>query len=203
MTDMPLIVCGAGGHGLVVAESAAAGGWIVRGFVDDGDCEKQVGRWPVLDASAAEEADVAVHVAIGDNAQRRKVTERFLKAGRRIATIVHPSAWISPSAQIGQGVYVGPHAAVNAETRIGDGVIVNTAAVIEHHCRVGRFTHVAPHAVLTGCVHVGQLVLIGAGAVVNPGVHVGDGVTVGAGAAVVSDTPDGQTVTGVPARASR
>jgi sugar O-acyltransferase (sialic acid O-acetyltransferase NeuD family) len=200
-SDRPLLVYGAGGHGLVVAEAAAAAGWEVRGFIDDGAEDGQtLGGWSVLRPGEEPDADAAVIVAIGDNGARRRVAERLVQAGARLVNVVHPTAWVSASARLSSSVYVGPHAAVNGEAEVGDGVIINTGAIVEHHCRIGGFAHVGPGAAMAGRVRLGALSLLGVNAAVRPDAWIGEGCTVGAGAVVVGDVPDGLTVAGVPAK---
>lgn len=201
-TSEQLIIYGAGGHGLVVAESAVAAGWKVLGFVDDHATHKTVGSWPLLDESVLDprSGEVKVIVAIGDNPTRRRVCESLLHRGCKLVTITHPQAWVSSSANIGRGVFIGACAVVQVEAHLDTGVIVNNGAVVEHHCHVGEFTHLAPGSVLGGRSRVGALSLIGLNAAVKPDVEVGDGCTIGVGAAVVRRVPSNQTVMGVPAR---
>ncbi|MCC7146003.1 MAG: acetyltransferase [Phycisphaeraceae bacterium] len=195
-----LLIYGAGGHGWVVAESAQAAGWQIRGFLDDSLSTGPIGPWDLLDKSILEKSALPIHVAIGHNAARRLVSERLLKAGKTLATVIHPSAWISPTSVLGDGVYVGPQASVNAQARLGRGVIVNTAAVVEHHTIISPFAHLGPGSILTGQAEVREETLLGAGCVVLPKVRVGARVTVAAGAVVLRDVPADQTVMGVPAK---
>ena len=203
MTEAPanrgdLLIYGAGGHGLVVADAALAGGWRVVGFVDDRPAPGLMDRpaWAPADMPAGP----AVIVAIGDNAARQRIAERLRQQGRTPATVVHPSAAVSGFATLGPGVFIGPLAVVNARADVGAGAIVNSGAIVEHHVGVGAFAHVAPGAQVGGKASVGALTLVGLGASVLPGVHVGDRCTVGAGAVILRDVPDGQTIVGVPGR---
>lgn len=192
-----LVVYGAGGHGLVVADAATQAGYAVVGFVDDSvEPGTSVGLWPVL----VELPDEPCTVAVGDNAVRSALVDRLIEVGRTLRSVVHPAATVSPLAEIGDGAYIGPGAVVNAEAMIGLGALINSGAIVEHHVQVHRCAHVAPRAVLCGSVHVGQGAMIGAGAVVLPGLTVGERAIVGAGSVVIDHIEPGQTVVGHPAR---
>lgn len=137
-------------------------------------------------------------VAIGDNHIRAKVSDLLIKEEIRLINAIHPSATISESAKLGNGVMIGPKVIVNAYTKIGDGVICNTGSVIEHEGDIGKHSHIAPGVVLCGVVKVGKTTLIGAGSVVNLYTNIGDNVIIGAGTVVVKNIPDNKTVIGNP-----
>jgi len=198
----PVIVYGAGDHGLVVAEAASLAGRRVLGFLDDNLAEgASVGGYPVLAGRRnMSDFDAEFIVAVGDNDKRFELTNHLLADRTPLATIIHPGAHVSPSARIAGGSFIGPGAVVNPRASIDRGVIVNSAAVIEHDCEIEAAVHIAPGAVLTGRIFVGMRTLIGARAVVLPGRVIGDGVTIGAGAVVIRDVAAGQRVAGVPAR---
>ncbi|MEO1008630.1 MAG: NeuD/PglB/VioB family sugar acetyltransferase [Planctomycetota bacterium] len=192
-----LLLIGGGGHARVVADAARAAGVELRGFADD-DLEARVPGLAHLGPLAAHHDAAGPWIlCIGDVATRARVLDR-LGAGAR--AVVHPSAVVSPSADIEAGAFVGPGAIVNADARVGPHAIVNTAAVIEHDAVVAANAHVGPRAVLCGGIRVGRDTLIGAGAVLPPGVQVGDGAVVAAGAVAIRDVPPSARVAGVPAR---
>jgi len=192
-----LVVYGAGGHGLVVADAAAQAGYAIVGFVDDGiEPGTNVGPWPVLTDLPGEPCIVAV----GENAVRSAIVDRLINAGTALRSVVHPAATVSPLAEIGDGVYIGPGAVVNAEAMIGLGALVNSGAIVEHHVQIHACAHVAPGAVLCGAVHVGAGAMIGAAAVVLPGLSIGERAIVGGGSVVIDHVEPGKTVVGNPAR---
>jgi sugar O-acyltransferase (sialic acid O-acetyltransferase NeuD family) len=204
-----LLVYGAGGHGLVVADAAAAAGWRVLGYADNNPKAKAGGPWPLLSAQALAELGepgepgdpgVAAIVAIGDNLHRQRLAQELVQQGRTLATVIHPGARVSSLASLGRGVYVGPGAIINAGAEVGDGAIINSGAIVEHHCRIGPYAHLAPGAALGGNVRIGALTLIGLGARVLPVVGIGERCIIGAGAVVIRDVGDGHTLVGVPAR---
>ena len=197
----PIVAYGGGGHGRTVAEAAAEQGWHVVGFVDDnrrpGDA---VGPWCTIDLADVDPRVSNIIVTIGDNAIRQRVCQKLREDRWRIISVIHPTAWVSPSATIGVGVYVGPHATINAHAVLEDGALVNSHAVVEHDVCVGAFAHVAPNAAVCGHGRIGERAMVGAGATIIPEITVGPRAIIGAGAAVVRDIPADQTVVGVPAK---
>lgn len=198
-----LAILGAGGHARVVAEAAEVSGWTVPGLFDSAE-PRTSDPWPVLgdDEALLErlgEFD-GVIVAIGDNDRRLDWTLKLGEHGSPLATVIHPAAWVSPRACLGDGTVVLAGAIVGTCARLGRAVIVNTGASVDHDDLIGDGVHIAPGARLAGRVTVGDRVWIGLGAVVREGLSLGDDVRVGAGAAVVKSVESGQTVVGVPAR---
>lgn len=204
--NMQLVVYGAGGHGRVVADAAAAAGFDVLGFLDDRapvNCAV-LGQAVLGDASwLVDHSDVVVAHGIGDNAVRERVAQTIERIGCTIATVVHPSAIVSASALVGDGAVVLAQAVLNPGCTVGIGAIINTSAVVEHDCVVGDYAHVASRAGLAGGARLGRSALLGAGATVLPGRSVRSRGVVGAGAVVVHDVPADTVVVGVPARELR
>lgn len=158
--------------------------------------------WPELRGEGASHAFIGIG-SVGDASLRRSVFSRVRAAGFEIIDVIHPSAIISASVTLGEGVIVLAGAVINAGAVIGSNVIINTAAVIEHDCTVGAHAHVATGARLGGAVHVGEGAHVGIGATVRQGIIVGEGAIVGAGAVVVAHVLPGTVVAGVPARLLR
>ena len=131
---------------------------------------------------------------------RLALLKRFSDAGLSTPSLVHPSAWVAPSARIGANCHVLAHATVCADARIGAAAIVNTGASVDHECVLDDGVHIAPGAVVCGCVRIGRSSFIGAGAVVLPRVTIGGNAIIGAGAVVTKDVSDGSVVAGNPAK---
>jgi len=175
-----LVVHGAGGHGKVVACAALSLGYTVK------PTDAREGTEPTLDEECI--------IAIGDNATRKGFANRNLKS------IVHPTAFVDPSARIGDGAFIGPCAVVHVGARVGRGAIVNTGAIVEHDCHVGDWTHLAPGAVLCGTVTVGEGAFIGANAVVRENTTICPWAVIGGGAVVVGNIDEPGTYCGCPAK---
>lgn len=209
MSDRPVIVVGAGGHGQVVAEALQAAGRLVLGFVDPAlPAGAEVAGLPVLgdDGWLTPEGDYELANGLGGTGApagrggRRALQGRLESAGFRFADVRHPGAVVSPHAEIGPGAQLLARSVVQTGARIGTGAIVNTGAIVEHGCRVGAFSHCATGSILCGNVTVGEDAHIGAGAVIRQGVALEDGVVVGAGAVVLGPGTGPGALVGVPAR---
>jgi sugar O-acyltransferase (sialic acid O-acetyltransferase NeuD family) len=185
---------GASGHGKVIKEIVEANGDKVEAFVDD---NQQLTETAGINVLHGETGLSPMIVSVGDNWQRKKVVE---KLHCTFGIAVHPTAIVSPSAQIGEGTVVMAGAIINADAVIGKHCIINTGASVDHDCVVGDFCHIAPHATLCGVVEVGEGTLVGVGACVIPGTSIGSWCTVGAGAAVTKDIANNSVAVGIPAK---
>jgi len=201
-----LLILGAGGHAKVIAELADARGvWQQIAMLDDRhELLNGTLRWPVLGAIGQADDFFPDYsyaiVAVGESRRRLEWLDMLAAAGFCLPALVHPTAWVSPSASLGEGAVVMANATVQADATLGRGCIVNTGSIVEHDCRIGEGVHICPGAALGGDVTVADRGWLGIGCSAIQGVRIGEGVTVGAGAAVVTDIADGLTVVGVPAK---
>lgn len=178
MMGRRIIVVGAGGHGRSVAEAILLRSVdALVGFVDDGaGTGTTVWDYPVLGATGAlaslrDRAD-AVVVAIGNNGVREKLHAQARAAGFELVTVVHPAAFVSPRAEMGEGCAVMAGAVVGTESVLGEGVIVNCGATVDHHCRVESFGHLGVNACMAGGAVLGQRAWMQAGSALGYGVRV-------------------------------
>ena len=203
-----LILIGGGEHARVVAEAAAAmGGMELVGFVDPDPCGETVRRLGLRrlgDDGVLRQHPGAWGVigiaALGSLAARRGIVERLSPALEGWATVIHPGAWVSPTASVEPGAVIMAGAVIQTGARVGAHCVVNSGAIVEHDVELGAFSHAAPAAVLGGGVRVGEGAYIGMGAAVRDHVAIGAEALIGMGAVVVTDVAPGRRVLGVPAR---
>lgn len=206
---MRVVILGAGGHGRVVAETARVAGLDLLGFIDEDPALRASAPLglPVLGSTTAvEQRHIdcdGVLLGIGSNPIRIALLRRFLSTGHVLPTLIHPRAWVSPSAVLGAASVVMANATVQTGCRLGAAVIINTNASVDHDGVLADGVHISPGAHLAGNVTVGEGTHVGIGATVIEGIRIGAGCLVAAGAVVVRDVPDGQRVAGVPARPIR
>jgi len=139
-------------------------------------------------------------VAIGNNVTRQRMITELQLPIDQYATIIHPTAVISPSVKIGYGTVIMPNAVINAHTFIGNHVIINTSSVVEHDNTIEDYVHIAPHATLTGGVMVGEGTQVSAAATVVPNISIGAWSLLGAGSTVIGNIPAYSKAVGSPAK---
>lgn len=149
MPKPTLLILGAGGYGLVVAEAAELSGqWKDIIFADD--------RWPAMQqvqgykivsniASLQQLSykNFQAIVAVGNNHLRQKWQALLSQSGIILTSIIHPRAMISPSAQIGDGVSIMAGCVISSKTVINDGVILNIGTLLDHDVNIEAFAHLS------------------------------------------------------------
>ncbi len=196
-----LIIYGAGGHGAVVVESAISMGFNVIGLIDTNPDATPILNLPILSPDQANLSQAKILIAIGDNLLREKLTQQYQELGWQLATVIHASACISPTAKIAQGTYIGPKVIVNAMTQIEQGVILNSGVIAEHHNTIQAFSHLAPGVCTGGFVDVGQRALIGINASILPNIKIESDAAIGAGSVVTQNIAPHAVAWGNPAKA--
>ena len=195
-----IILIGGSGHAKVIIDCIHASGGSVAGILDDGiSAGTRISDTTVLGTLADWEAyrNHPFLIAIGNNEIRQTIAE---KISVRWATVIHPSAVVSPSARLGEGTVVMPNAVINACAAVGCHCIINTGAVVEHDNVLGDCVHISPNAALGGTVTVGAGTHVGIGACVRNNTNICAHCKIGAGAAVVKSITVPGTNVGVPAR---
>jgi sugar O-acyltransferase (sialic acid O-acetyltransferase NeuD family) len=184
-----IIIIGAGGHGASVAETISfLPHFDLVGFVDDSIAPSQtiLGK-PILGPVDAivrwRDGKTCAVVAIGGNTVRERLQEQLTQWQFEIATIIHPRAFVAPSAALGSGCVVLSGAQVGTLAQLGRGVIVNTGAVVDHHCVVADFGHLGTNACMAGGSVLGRGSWLQAGAALGYGVSVDAGEELGVGEA--------------------
>lgn len=199
---MRTVYC-AGDQGRVVVDilrASESGGDLA--FVDDDETRhgETIDGVPVVGGlSAVEASESDWIVAYGGQGRRLELAERVAAAGGAFFSAVHPSAAVSPTADVETGVMLNAHSYVGPGATLGEHALVDSCVNVSHDVTVGRGATVTPNATLAGDVELGADAYVGPGATILRGRSVGSGARVGAGAVVVDDVAEDTTVVGVPA----
>ncbi len=137
---------------------------------------------------------------IDGNRERISLFESLGIPDERLATFVHPMAYVAPSVQLGPGCVIMPQAAMSPGTRLGKGSIMMVGATMGHDNEIGDFCHISANACVGSYLHVGRGVHVGLNATIREGLTIGDFATVGMGAVLTKNIGDGEIWVGNPAR---
>ena len=137
-----LLILGAGGHGRVIREVAEAIGQFDKiDFLDDNrECE--VARGVCADLKKFAYDYRYAFAAIGLNPLRMQWLEEMKEQGFTIPVLIHPRAYVSPSASIGPGTIVEAQAIVNTRAVVQDGCIIDAGAIVDHDTCIGKGCHI-------------------------------------------------------------
>jgi acetyltransferase EpsM len=201
----PLLVLGTRDFSFEIAELAEeTGEYEVTAFVENLSrerCAETLEGRPIVWIDDTPEL-ASTHLAICGlgTTRRRTFAEQAAALGLRFATIVHPTARVPSSAELGEGTIVSAGAMLGTRSRLGRHVFVNRGALVGHHTEIGDYSSVMPGANIAGFCRIEEGAYVAIGAVVVDRTTVGAGSTVGAGAVVTADVDPRVQVVGVPAR---
>ncbi len=99
--------------------------------------------------------------ALGDNARRPARTRRLRARGYRVPVLIHPTAFVAPTAALGPGCIVRAHAVIDEYATLGAACLINIGAMIDHHCALGDGVHAKMGCVARGQCKVEALRVIG------------------------------------------
>ena len=124
---------------MVAKEIAEATGLYDRiAFLDD-NSSAAIGRLSDYE-KFSEDFECAI-VAIGNSKMRLKLIGQLIDAGYKVPVLIHPRAYVAPSAVIGQGSFVEPMAMVQTYVSIGTGCIISAGTLINHNAVIGEGCH--------------------------------------------------------------
>lgn len=205
-----IYIVGAGTYGEAMCELAEILGYTVKGFYDEDESKHslRIMDYPVLGKFSSLKNDEIFGnnyiVAIGNNAARYKIMMKINETGGITPTLIHPTATISPSAEIGKGVYIQANAYIWTKVKIEDFCIISPNVVIAHHSTVGKACLVSTLTGVGASIKIEDKVFIGMGCTIVTGMHVvGKNSIIGAGAVVLKDVDKNSVYAGVPAKKIR
>ena len=123
---------------------------------------------------------VHVVVAITDNTARLRVANSLRALGARFLTTVHPEAYVSEAAMVGDGSVVTAGAIVHPDAAVGSHCFLGPRSVVDRDAEVGAGTWISAGAVVGPGAKVGARVVLGQNSSVDRKAVVGGDVEVGA-----------------------
>jgi sugar O-acyltransferase (sialic acid O-acetyltransferase NeuD family) len=135
--------------------------------------------------------------------RRIEIYQEARNLGIKMIEVIHPTAFISPTAMCGLGLFLGPHVVIHTGTKLGENIVVYTGSTIDHDSEIGDHVFISPGVHTAGQVKIERGVYIGPGAIICSGCVIGEESVIGAGAVVKNDIPCGKLAFGVPARVQK
>ena len=131
---------------------------------------------------------------------RQTILKRIGISPDRFVTIIHPTAVIDESAQIGPGCIIHPGVC------IGNDAVIDSFSIIAVNSAIGPYAHIQSFAMITSLVvilsyaKIGKAVFVGSCSCVTDHVEIGHGSMIGAGTVVSRNVDQGCFFLGNPAR---
>ena len=201
-----IVIVGNGGHASSVSEAASSQGFQVDCLLDTSE-DSSGGDFAAL-LSALNKFDLSstsLVMGLGTNHLRSMAFERIqsIFPEARFPVVIHSSAWVSPTASLGQGAVVLAQASVGSGSTLGVGALINTGASLDHDSTLSDFASLGPGARTGGNTLIGPRTMLGLQAGILQGRTIGEDTVVGAHSLVIENIPPLSVAIGTPCRVTR
>ena len=206
---IPVVVIGAGGTGLYMADCIdRTKGFSFVGFLDD-DKRKQTSgynnRLVLGSLNSWEELDYRFYFINSLYSAKkmknfRSTVQSLEIPNERWTTIIDSMTRVCSDVKIGRGSFVGPGSIIEPASMIGEKCVLLGNVYIAHHTKIEDYVACANSVSIAGGVHIGEGAYVGANATVHQYVRVGAFATIGMGAVVLRSVKEEETVVGNPAK---
>jgi len=181
-----LVIIGAGGHAVSVANVAICAGFEIISFVDSNKAGSKLLNREIIGNinSLLDPFEFEFSIGIGDNYSRSKVFYELIHhfPGMNFPALIHPSAIVSNFSTLDMGVTLMPLSLVGPNVRIGKFCILNSHSSIDHDSSMAEFA-------------------LSIGAIVKHGVQIGRDSVLGANSYLNEDLGERLVAYGSPAKA--
>lgn len=137
---------------------------------------------------------------IDGNKQRIQMIENLNIPEERLATFVHPTAYVAPNVKLSSGCVIMPLVTMSSNTVLGKCCIVLNSANIGHDNVIGDYCHISSQACVGSFLKIGKGVHVGLNATIREHLTIGEFATVGMGAVLTKNVQDNEIWVGNPAR---
>lgn len=204
----PLLIFPYNGNGIEALDCIGSAYRFI-GFVDDTPEKRGIdpNGYPVLDRDAfARFPDARVLAIPGSPTSYRYRKETIQGLGiakERFASVIHPTASVSPLASIGCNVLIMAGVVITSNAIIGSHTCILPNTVIHHDVVVGDWALIGSNVTIAGNTVVEENCYIGSGSSVINGLLVGSGALIGLGSNVINNVAADTRIAGNPAHEIR
>lgn len=203
-----IYILGAGGFGRELLQwikdiNAVAPTWEIGGFLDDNPhaLDEYEHDTEIVGTIAdwQPKEDEVFALAFGSPELKRKIVAIMKAKGAQFATVIHPTALLSPFAHYGEGLIMFPYSKLSCNSTVGDFVTL-LSTPIGHDTTIGDYTVISGGCNIVRNVVIGRDVFLAAGVCIAQDIHIGDGAYLGLGSVILKDVAPGAKMFGNPAR---
>ncbi|MEQ9849696.1 NeuD/PglB/VioB family sugar acetyltransferase [Pectobacterium brasiliense] len=210
MKNKMLAIYGTGGLGREFFDTAnnintASNLWSEIVFINDYENGGEILGIKVLSfESIIDDRDAyEIIIAIGEPSSREKLYDKAKSNGLKIATLIDPTARVSPSAIIGEGSVLCEYSSIHCNVNIGKNCLVQPYSLLGHDIIIGSHSVFSAHSAPGGASVFGDRVYVGMHATIKEKLTVGDDAIISMGSAVFRDVAARSVVIGNPARVTK
>lgn len=200
-----VIIIGAGGHAAEIDDyikytqlKSGVKDINVVGFIDDNPENHSRYRLsaPLLGGIKGHSVLRGIYyiIGIGNLDYRKLFVQNFKSQGASFLTLIHAGAYISATAQIGEGSIIGPNANIGPNVHIGNFTLINSRCSLGHDTIVGDFNFISPNVCFSGFTSVGDENLFGINSATILNIKVGNRNKIAAGMVLDQNVGDDEVV---------
>ena len=167
MSSIDLLLLGSGGHCKVLIELAKLVGYKKFGVFDDvlnPSINNMEGVLFLGKYDIKLYPNIPLVIAIGNNEIRATLSKN---SNHKFATLIHSSAIISKSVEVGKGTVILSNVVIQAGANIGNHVIVKASSVIDHDVIIQDFVHLRPLSYIGSNSEISKYLTINPGQIVE------------------------------------
>lgn len=202
-----IFLIGVGNYTEVIIELAQDCGFEVKGlyhFDHNRTGEKVLGI-PIIgcteDLYHKNIEGISFGVTMGNNRIRNEIASKLRDLGAITPNLIHPKAFVSPSANLGQGCFIHLNAKISTNCTIGNDCVIDFNSLVAHHATLGDASYMSSIAMVGSYCTIGKRVLMGMNSLIVPlKLTIGDDCVVGAKANVTKSFPENCVLVGNPAK---
>jgi len=195
-----IFIIGAGGHSKQVIDIFLSKNISIGGIFDDFKEGYHYRNIKILgkinDLNKLIPKGENLFITFGDNNYRMNLYKKF--QDYNFPNCIHINSYISDTAKIGFGNYIGCFAKLGEDCQLGNFNILNEACIVAHDNYIGDYNHLSINVSTGGNVIIGNLNLIGIGASIIPKVIILDNNILGAACLVNQNINFDLKCVGVP-----
>jgi len=213
MKSKKVIILGGLGNGSVIAAAILDANlkgymeWEFSGYLNDREKKGNlIGGMPVLgklfDANIfIDKGYYFINTILHIDGQQERIGlfERLNILNERMATFVHPTAYVAPNVVLGPGTVIMPNVSISPENVFGKGNLVMVNAFIGHNNVIGNYCHFAAQCCVGSYLKIEDGVHVGLNSTIRENLIIGKNATVGMGAVLTKNVGANEIWVGNPA----